>query len=174
MKLSNIVPLCAAAAVITAMLAGCVSVEHKTSSIDTEPKNTNADTMPQTDDMEKLSYDVGLQIDNPVINTTTTTLDTYWQNNSKSDVYYGEYYKIQREENGTWVDCEQVPPGFSFILTANVLKSGENRYKSYGLYGSYDVSTPGKYRICTDYTPFKWSATRTNIDIFAEFTVVED
>ena len=113
-----------------------------------------------------------IRIVNAVWNDDEIKLDVNWINKTGHNVLYGDYYGIEREENGEWIDCVTLDNlGFSDI--GYDLRSGATQKKSYRLTDIFDISRNGKYRFrsdCSIYEKGRYGKT-TECELWAEFTV---
>lgn len=87
---------------------------------------------------------ISVQADGVYIYPDKTTLVVSWNNRTDYPVTYGEPYRLERLENGEWVDCalgENVFAMIGYLLPAN-----KSVNKEYTLTNMYDISAPGTYR----------------------------
>lgn len=110
---------------------------------------------------------IGIQIADIITDNGETTLEVLWINDTDYEVLYGASYRVQREENGQWVDCAIADPVFFSI--AYGLRADMSQKVSYAVSNYYDVSKPGTYRFMT--SCYVETGERRNCSLWAEFSV---
>ncbi len=98
-----------------------------------------------------------------------TTLVVSWNNETDHTVTYGEAYRIERLENGEWVDCSLKDNVFDAI--AYQLQANQSDNKSYTLSDAYDISASGTYRILCACRVDMGDGTETGCSLWAEFII---
>ena len=80
----------------------------------------------------------------------TATLSLKWYNNTNSYVTYDVMFDVEREVDGEWKACPR-PEGETLRYPGGmwfVLEKGKPQIERYYIGYYFDVSEPGKYRIC--------------------------
>ena len=109
--------------------------------------------------LEKATIEIGathsdvdgmeIRIINAIWNDEEIKLDVNWINQTGYEVVYGEYYDIERQDNGAWKSCVAID-NLAFHEIGYELKSGATQKKIYGLTDLFDIYENGKYRLVTD------------------------
>ncbi len=117
---------------------------------------------------------VTIQITDLTVEDGKVILKTKWKNDTIYKVVYGASYTIEREEDGEWVSTQTVDELY-FISIAYELRAKSSQDKDYTISNSFDISTPGKYRIRSDCHVYNkgMGSESTKCELWTEFTVSE-
>ncbi len=117
---------------------------------------------------------VTIQITDLTIEDGKVVLKTKWKNDTIYKVVYGASYTIEREENGEWVSTQTVDELY-FISIAYELRAKSSQDKDYTISSSFEVSTPGKYRIRSDCHVYNkgMGGDSTKCELWTEFVISE-
>lgn len=157
---------------LIAFVIAVVFITVMTGCNNTEPRKNEADFMKQSV-FNRVSHSdvVGLLVEVSSINTSSgkTTLTVSWNNTTEHTVTYGEMYRIERLENGEWVDCslqENV-----FLAIGYLLKANTDASKEYTLTDMYDISIPGTYRFLSTCSVDMGDEEQTECSVWSEFVI---
>jgi hypothetical protein len=90
-------------------------------------------------------------------------VEVRYNNPTGREMYFGEYYELEKLESGTWIKMPLLPNvGFNDI--ALILEAGKSVNKTYHLNYCYENLTAGHYRITTEITDLG-----TQFPVSAEF-----
>lgn len=117
---------------------------------------------------------VTIEIKELTVEDGKVVLKTKWKNDTVYKVVYGASYTIEREEDGEWVSTQTADDPV-FISIAYELRAKSSQDKDYTLSNSFDISTPGKYRIRSDCHVYNkgMGGESTKCELWTEFTVSE-
>ncbi len=114
----------------------------------TDPKK-DAKQDPPTAPFDNAYTDMeGVYLSIAGVDTTpgSESVSLIWHNDAYYEVIYGDMYVIERETNGEWDSCAVTEYLYS-TLPIETLTAGTEQRKVYYLSKSFDISTPGRYRI---------------------------
>ncbi len=103
------------------------------------------------DSVEQTGYSdiegVSIRISDIEASAPSPYIEIEWKNESGKDIVYGESFYVYRDDNGNWVDCNEMSDVFSLI--GYLLPDGKTVTKRYSL--SYmQMEESGLYRFDTD------------------------
>ena len=87
---------------------------------------------------------ISIEIENLDLSKDNAGVSVKWQNDTPYDVFYGNWYIIEREVDDEWHSCAIADVNFSEM--GYILKPG-TMHKTYTFGKYFDTSESGKYRI---------------------------
>lgn len=109
----------------------------------------------------------GVEVTSVYVSSSKVKIKVKITNGKNHELTYGDYFYIQRYEDGEWKKVE-MNNGYCFLTIAYCIQGKGSVYKTYNLSGFYNKEDlfPGKYRIYVS-TSLKKSK------CYAEFTIPE-
>lgn len=115
--------------------------------------------------------DVYFTVQNLFLSGNYPSIEVIWHNDSDSIIEYGEWYTIEYLKDGEWVDTAIGELSYDDI--AYTLSAGSTAFRSYAIGYSFNIETPGTYRLRTRYL-YPGGQTSEKHNITVEFEVVSE
>ncbi len=114
------------------------------------------------------------RIKNIESNGTDTYMEVEWNNETKHETMYGEFYGIEREIDGEWKSCLK-NSNLSYNDVGYLLLASRKQEKGYNITDSFDISEEGKYRFRSYLFVYENGRGAKSIwcNVYAEFNVVK-
>ncbi len=113
-------------------------------------------------------------IKNIVTEGTDTYMEVEWNNETKYETMYGEFYGIEREIDGEWKSCLK-KSNLVYNDVGYPLLASSKQEKGYNITDSFDISEEGKYRFRSYLFVYENGRGAKSIwcNVYAEFNVVK-
>lgn len=111
-------------------------------------------------------------IKNIEVDGSDTYMEVEWNNETKYETMYGEFYGIEREIDGEWKSCLK-NSNLSYNDVGYLLLASSKQEKGYNITDSFDISEEGKYRFRSYLFVYENGRGAKSIwcNVYAEFNV---